>query len=142
MTKLLAKMADIKHMMVNVGRSAGKVLTTRRVVAVLVMFLGTMVALAQDEPKKVSRAESIGAAVTKVTPEYPPFARQLKMEGVVELEAVVTETGAVEKVNIVSGNPVLTKPAAEALKKWKFNPFQSDGKAVKALAQVSMSFKL
>jgi outer membrane biosynthesis protein TonB len=42
----------------------------------------------------------------------------------------------------VSGNPVLTQPAADAVKKWKFAPFTSDGKAVKALLPVSMSFKM
>jgi TonB family protein len=66
----------------------------------------------------------------------------LKIQGVVELEAVVTDAGSVEEVNIMSGNPVLTKSAAEALKKWKFTPSQQDGKAVKAVAQVAISFKL
>ena len=51
-----------------------------------------------------------------------------------ELEAVVAESGAVEKVNIVSGNPVLTKAGIEALMKWKFKPVVADGKPVKALA--------
>ena len=59
-----------------------------------------------------------------------------------ELEVLVAERGPVEKVNIVSGNPMLTSPASDALKKWKFAPFTSDGKAVKALVPVSMSFKL
>lgn len=113
---------------------------------VLNLLLGVAGIFAQsvstDIPKKVSHAEASGAAVTKVAPEYPGIARQLKIEGLVELEALVTETGAVEKVNIVSGNPILTKPAVEALKRWKFSPFQSEGKTVKALAQVSMTFKL
>jgi TonB family protein len=99
-------------------------------------------AFADDAPKKVSHAEASGAAITKFPAEYPLVARRLKMEGVVELEAVVTEQGAVEKVNIVSGNPVLTRPAAEALKRWKFTPFMAEGKAVRALAPVSMTFKL
>ena len=54
----------------------------------------------------------------------------------------VTETGTVEKVNIVSGNAVLTKPASEAVRKWKYAPFTADGKAVKALVPVSLSFKM
>jgi protein TonB len=99
-------------------------------------------ALAEDALKKVSHSEALAAAVAKAAPEYPSIARQLKIQGVVELEALVTENGAVEKVNIVSGNPTLTKPAAEALKKWKFNPFMAEGQAVKATAQVSMTFKL
>jgi TonB family protein len=99
-------------------------------------------AIAEDALKKVPYDEAMAAVVTKAAPEYPPMARQLKIHGVVELEALVSENGAVESVNIVRGNPVLTKSAAEALKKWKFNPFMTDGKAVKALAQVGMSFKL
>src|ERR1035438_4602066 len=100
------------------------------------------VACAQDAPKKVSKAEGLSAVTNKVAPDYPPIAKQLKIEGAVELEAVVSETGVVEKVNIISGNPVLTRPAADAIKKWKFTPFTSDGKAVKALVPVGLSFKM
>ncbi len=95
----------------------------------------------QEPEKKLSRSESLSAAVNKVEPEYPAIARQLKIQGSVELEAVVTEAGAVEKVNIVSGNPVLTRPAAEALKKWKFSPILVEGKPVRALAAVMFNFK-
>jgi protein TonB len=98
--------------------------------------------LAQEAPKKVSRSEGLNAATTKASPEYPAIAKQLKIEGSVELEALVTETGTVEKVNIVSGNPVLTRPACDAVKKWKFAPFTTEGKPVKALVPVSMSFKM
>ncbi len=95
-----------------------------------------------QEPKKVSKVEGLNAATTKVQPEYPAMARQLKIEGAVELEAVVAENGTVEKVNIVSGNPVLTRPAVDAVKRWKFAPFTADGKTVKALVPISMSFKM
>jgi TonB family protein len=109
-------------------------------VALAAFLLSTGVA--QEAPKKVTKAEGLNAVTSKVAPEYPPIARQLKIEGAVELEAVVTESGVVEKVNIVSGNPVLTRPASDAIKKWKFAPFTSDGKAVKALVPVSLSFKM
>ena len=96
----------------------------------------------KDAPKKVSKSEGLNALTTKVAPDYPPIAKQLKIEGAVELEALVSESGTVEKVNILSGNPVLTRPASDAVKKWKFAPFTSDGKAVKALVPVSLSFKM
>jgi hypothetical protein len=35
---------------------------------------------------------------------------------------------------------VLTRAAADALKKWTFTPFTSDGKIVKAVVPVSLSF--
>jgi len=58
------------------------------------------------------------------------------------LEAVVAENGTVEKVNIISGNPVLTRPASDALKHWKFTPVVVDGKPAKALAPININFKL
>jgi hypothetical protein len=67
-----------------------------------------------QETKKLTKSEALNAAVAKVPPEYPPLAKQLKVEGSVELEAVISESGTVEKVTIVSGNPVLTRPASEA----------------------------
>lgn len=107
------------------------------------IFLGiwTVGGWAQGEVNKVSRPEAMAAAINKVQPEYPPMAKQLKVQGAVELEAVVAEDGSVEKVNIVSGNAVLTKPAVDALKKWKFKPFTADGKPVKALAPIGFDFK-
>jgi protein TonB len=98
--------------------------------------------MGQSSPKKLTKAEAISAASSKVQPDYPPVAKQLRIEGTVELQAVVAENGTVEDVTIVSGNPVLTRPAATALKKWKFNPFTEGGKPVKALAPVAMNFKL
>ena len=50
------------------------------------------------------------------------------------------ENGSVETVTPISGNPVLTKPAADALKKWKFKPFASDGTPVKAEAALKINF--
>jgi protein TonB len=108
--------------------------------AMAALFLST--GLAQDAPKKVSKSEGLNSVTTKVSPEYPAIAKQLKIEGAVELEALVTESGTVEKVTIVSGNPVLTRPASDAVKRWKFAPFTSDGKPVKALVPVSMNFKM
>ena len=96
----------------------------------------------QDAPKKVTLLEASAAITSKVSPEYPPVGKQLRIEGKVELEVVISETGTVDKVNIVSGNAILTRPAAEAVKKWKFAPFQDGGKPCKALAPLVITFKL
>uniref|UniRef100_Q021K1 Protein TonB n=1 Tax=Solibacter usitatus (strain Ellin6076) TaxID=234267 RepID=Q021K1_SOLUE len=130
-------MPILKGMNTNTNcRAFGKLAT------VLVASVFLCVGYAEDGPKKISKSEGMNAVTSKVPPDYPAIAKQLKIEGPVELEAVVTESGTVEKVNIVSGNPVLTRPAAEALKKWKFAPFTSEGKTVKALVPVSLSFHM
>ena len=107
----------------------------------LVALLGAVVS-AQDEPKKITRAEALGALVTRVQPDYPPVAKQLRIQGTVELQALVAETGEVSKVDIVSGNPMLTGPAAQAVKRWKFKPFVENGKPIRVLAPVTIDFKM
>lgn len=101
-----------------------------------------VLATGADSLKKLTKSEAAKATITKVSPDYPEVARQLKMQGTVELEAVVSEDGSVAEVRIVSGNPVLTKAASQALKKWKFAPVVEDGKAVKAVAPVELTFKM
>jgi protein TonB len=96
---------------------------------------------AQKEPKKLSKAEALNDVITRVQPEYPVVARQLKLGGEVEVEVVITEEGVTENVRIVSGNPVLTKPCVEALKRWKFKPFTENGKAIKAVADLTFTFQ-
>jgi periplasmic protein TonB len=111
----------------------------RVIFALMVLMLP---GFAQESEKKASRSEGESAVLTKIQPEYPAVAKQLKIQGIVELEAVVAGSGEVEKVSILSGSPVLTKPASEAVKKWKFRPFTVDGKAVTARVPVTISFKL
>jgi protein TonB len=108
----------------------------------LSMALLGAVALGQDAPKKITRSEALSAVTTRIQPEYPNMARQLKMQGSVDLEVLVSETGEVAKVDIVSGNPILTASAVQAVKRWKFKPFQENGKAIRVLAPVSLDFKM
>jgi protein TonB len=107
----------------------------------LVTLLGA-VALAQDAPKKITRAGALSAVANKVQPDYPPMARQLRIQGSVELEALVTEAGDVAKVEIVSGNALLTNAAAQAVKRWKFRPFTEDGKPIRVTAPITIDFRL
>jgi protein TonB len=97
-------------------------------------------ASAADTTLRIAEAEGKKAAIEKPAPEYPLVARQLKVIGKVSLEATVTVDGQVSDIRIVSGNPILTKPAAEALKKWRFKPFKEDGKPVAAVVTLSFEF--
>ena len=110
-------------------------------VLVAVALFGA-VAWAQDEPKKVTKAEARAAIASMTPPDYPAVARQLKIQGAVELNVVVAESGEVVKVEIVSGNAVLTGSASQAVKRWKFKPFLEDGKAIRVLAPITLDFKL
>lgn len=100
------------------------------------------VACAQEGPKKITSAEAMKAVATKVQPEYPAMAMQLKIQGKVEVDAEVGENGVVEKVTVVSGNAILTASAARAVKLWKFRPFLEDGKPVRVIAPIVLDFHM
>jgi protein TonB len=118
------------------------ILRAKTVCVIVLLGLAAAGPVAAQEAKKVSRAEAMRNVASRVTPDYPSTARQLRIQGEVELQVLIGTNGAVEKVDIVSGNPMLTRPAAEALRRWKFNPFTEDGKAVKVSAPISVAFKL
>ena len=110
--------------------------------ALRVMCLGMVVPVlaAAGDAKRISQAEAMELATAKVAPEYPAVARQLNITGTVEVELVVGENGIVESAVPVSGSPVLTRPAADALKRWKFKPLQVDGAAVRFQTVMRVSF--
>ena len=114
---------------------------TSLVTAVALAFLTGIPACAQDTVH-VTQAEAIKAAKEKTEPEYPAMAKQLHLEGAVQLEAHIGENGSVEEVKPLTGNAVLMNAAVAAIRKWKFTPFQADGKPVKAVADLSFKFKL
>ena len=95
---------------------------------------------AQETSKKITQAEAMSAVVSKVQPAFPVLAKQLKIAGAVELDVLIGDNGSVEAVTPISGNPVLTRPTADALKKWKFKPFLQDGSPVKAQVVLKFNF--
>ena len=111
-----------------------------QVIAALVLF--ACVGLSQDAPKKITRAEAMNAVASKVQPENPPMAKQMRIQGTVELEVLIEENGSVKKVDIVSGNAMLTSSAAQAVRLWKFKPFLEEGKAVAVVAPITLNFKM
>ena len=81
----------------------------------------------------------------EVKPQYTADAMRAKVQGVVELEAVVLPDGSVGDVRIVhSLDPVfgLDQKAIEAVKQWKFVPGTRLGQPVAVLVGVELTFTL
>lgn len=90
---------------------------------------------------RVSTSDAMKAAVNKPQPVYSAVARQMKIAGRVEVEAVVDEQGSVVTAKALTGNPLLTQSALAAVEKWKFTPFVSDGKPVRAVCTLAFDFR-
>ncbi len=58
--------------------------------------------------------------VNQTTPAYPTLARNLALEGVVKVDALVKADGSVKTVDVKGGHPVLAQAAAKAVLSWKW----------------------
>jgi TonB family protein len=88
-----------------------------------------------------SQGVSGGQLVHRVQPLYPAQARVLRLEGKVVLAAVITEEGKLSDVKVVEGPPVLAQSAVEAVKQWRYKPYELDGKPVKNEIRINIDFK-
>jgi TonB family protein len=80
--------------------------------------------------------------MSKVEPIYPPLARQARVQGSVVMKAVISQTGDVVSVELVSGHPILAPAALDAVRQWKYRPFMLNGKAVEVETEVTVNFSL
>lgn len=92
------------------------------------------------QPVRIQDNEAQKAALQKVQPSYPAIARQLNLAGRVVVDLTVNAAGSVEKVDVVSGNPILANAAVPAAKRWKFTPFQVGGKPAEAIVRIAFDF--
>ena len=80
--------------------------------------------------------------VHRVDPVYPPFARQARISGTVELTGVIGIDGRIRELQIVHGHPFLAKAALEAVRQWMYEPTLLNGAAVEVIAPITVNFLL
>jgi protein TonB len=90
----------------------------------------------------ISQGVSSGLLVKKVQPTYPRNALSMHVEGAVQLMATISKAGEITTVKVVSGEPMLTRAAADAVKQWKYKPYLLNGEPVEIQTQITINFKL
>ncbi len=98
--------------------------------------------VATPQRVRVSQGVTQGLLVHQVKPTYPPLARQARIQGAVILQAVISKQGTIENLKVVSGHPMLTSSAIEAVKQWKYKPYVLNGEPVEVETQVTVNFTL
>jgi protein TonB len=83
-----------------------------------------------------------GNLIHKVQPDYPPLARQARIQGPVVLQAVISRDGAIENLQVVSGHPMLVQAAVQAVRQWRYRPYVLNGEPVEVETQVTVNFIL
>jgi TonB family protein len=91
---------------------------------------------------RISQGVATGLIINKVQPDYPPLARQARIQGQVVLQALIDKDGNIEKLDLVSGHPMLAPAALQAVKQWKYKPYLLNGEPVKVQTEIIVNFAL
>jgi protein TonB len=95
-------------------------------------------------PKRITVSQGVtqGLLIRKVTPNYPPLAKQARIQGAVVLQAVIGKDGSILNLHAVSGHPMLIPAALDAVRQWKYKPYFLNGDPVEVDTQVTVNFTL
>jgi TonB family protein len=91
---------------------------------------------------RVNPAEQETRRVKEVKPVYPDIARQAGIEGIVSMRVVINKDGAVEKVDVLSGEEALQQAAITAVRQWRYQPFLLEGNPMPVVTVVNLKFQI
>lgn len=98
--------------------------------------------VATPQKIRVSQGVAQGLLVHQQKPTYPPLARQARIQGSVILAAVIAKDGSIQNLRVVSGHPMLTSAALDAVRSWKYKPYFLNGEPVEVETQITVNFTL
>jgi len=79
--------------------------------------------------------------IESVPPQYPQMARNQHLGGNVIIDALVDAEGNVSSMKVLSGPPLLHQAALNALKQWKYEPAELNGKPTSMHLTVTIQFR-
>jgi len=110
--------------------------------ALAVVLAGTVLAQ-QGEVYKVGNGVLSPQLVKEVKPNYTQAARDRRVQGVVELAAVILKDGTVGDVTVTKSlDSDLDQEAIKATKQWTFKPGTKDGEPVNVSVNIELTFTL
>lgn len=95
-------------------------------------------------PKRIRVGGQVEAArlIFQPKPEYPPLAKMARIQGSVKLEAIISKDGTIQDLKILSGHPLLVKPAMDAVARWRYQPTLLNGEPVEVVTEIDVNFTL
>jgi protein TonB len=77
-----------------------------------------------------------------VDPEYPILAHRGHIEGTVVAEAHITGSGTIDRLQIISGNPLFYQSVLDAVKQWRYEPTLLNGEPIDVITTITVNFRL
>jgi protein TonB len=80
--------------------------------------------------------------IRQVKPTYPRIAIESRVQGAVVIRAIIDREGSIQHLQVVSGHPLLTKAALDAVQQWRYRPYLLNGEPVEVETQITVNFTL
>lgn len=95
-------------------------------------------------PKRIRVGGAVQQArmLRRVNPVYPPLAKSARIQGTVQLSAVIGKDGRIQELNVINGHPMLIQSALQAVQQWQYKPTLLNGVPVEVATQVNVNFTL
>jgi len=113
--------------------------------AMMLLTLPTTLPASGERPPAILRVGgNVQAAniVRKVTPSYPTSARELGIQGVVLMTALIGLDGRILYLRPESGPAELVPASLEAVRQWQYRPTHLNGKPCYVLTKIAVNFTL
>jgi TonB family protein len=98
-------------------------------------------ALASIEPVNLPESAAWELLAQPVEPIYPDAAKASKQQGKVSLQVLIDHEGAVQDAKFLQGSFLFAKAAIDAVKQWRFKPYQLNGRVVSVQTVITVNFK-
>jgi periplasmic protein TonB len=90
----------------------------------------------------VSSGVSAGMLVTPIRPVYPAIARAAHVEGTVIVEAIISRSGTIESLHVLSGPTMLRNAAIDAIRAARYKPYRLNGDVVDVQTTITVNFRM
>jgi protein TonB len=91
---------------------------------------------------RVSSEVAQSNIASRVAAIYPQQARSARIQDSVVLQFEISIEGRVQNVSVVSGNPLLTDAAIDAVRQWTYKPFVLNGQTIPVYTTATVNFTL
>lgn len=97
-----------------------------------------------DGVYSLKEVDNIPKSLKSVRPVYPEYAKNMRIEGYVQVRFILDDKGRVTNSHVIKAVPdnMFENAALKAVNQWKFKPAKKDGKDVKVAMVVKLNFKL
>ncbi|MBS1799006.1 MAG: energy transducer TonB [Acidobacteria bacterium] len=91
---------------------------------------------------RVSNGVTAGVLLAPIRPAYPAIARAAGISGAVVIEAIISKTGAIESLHVISGPPMLREAALDAIRSARYRPYLLNGEPTEIQTTFTVNFKI